>query len=294
MKRPDNNYVGRFAPSPTGPLHFGSLVAALGSYLQAKHRQGLWLLRIDDLDHTRSRPQATDSILRTLDALGLHWDGEIMYQQPRIPDYQGALQQLTDSGKTFPCACTRKEAGSGIYSGHCRNGLPTGLKPRSQRLLALERTIIIPDALQGNYSQSLSVDVGDFVIHRADGIISYHLATILDDNEQHITQVVRGADLLDSTPRQHYIAELLDLPSPEYMHLPVATTKDGKKLSKQNHATPINTAQPVETLVAALRFLGQEIPENIEQNQTEPLLQWSVKQWDPDVLKGIKSITLDD
>ena len=253
-------YIGRFAPSPTGPLHFGSLVAAVASWLDARAAGGRWLVRIEDLDHPRCVPGAAEDILQTLERLGLLWDGEVIYQSKRHSLYGDALRRL--QGRTYWCTCSRREIadsslglaidGAHIYPGTCRTtGRNTG---RSLRIRAAGE-IRFHDRVQGEQSQVLERDVGDFVLHRADGMYAYQLAVVVDDAAQGITDVVRGADLLDSTPRQIYLQRLLGLPTPRYLHVPAAVNAAGEKLSKQTGAAPVSSSW--EEVQAALRFLGQ-------------------------------------
>jgi len=272
-------YRGRFAPSPTGPLHFGSLVAALGSYLQAKHQGGEWLVRIEDLDVPRNQPGAAHAILRTLRVLGLVPDGEIIHQTARHSAYHKALAQLRSGGLTFSCACTRAQVGDRIYSGTCRHSVPPGRRRRSMRIKVDDRRVSFDDRIQGFFEQHLSAEVGDFVIHRADGVVAYHLATVLDDAWQGVTEIVRGADLLDSTPRQMYLQQLLGLPTPRYVHLPLAVDIGGSKLSKQNGAPPIDESEPTDTLRHALEFLGQNPPNRLKFMAVAEALHWAVENW---------------
>jgi glutamyl-Q tRNA(Asp) synthetase len=271
-------YVGRFAPSPTGPLHFGSLVAALASWLDARAAGGRWLVRIEDLDEPRSVPGAADDILSTLAALGLAWDGEVVQQSARTPLYRDALRRLEKH--TYWCGCTRREIadsslglaadGAQIYPGTCRAGLAPGKTQRAQRLATGPAPIEYLDRVQGRQQQVLEADVGDFVLYRADGQFAYQLAVVVDDAAQGITDVVRGADLLDSTPRQIYLQRLLGCATPRYLHVPAAVNAVGEKLSKQTGAAPV-TPGP-EALRRALAFLGQR--------QTDDLRQ-AVKDWNP-------------
>ncbi|CAG4884552.1 Glutamyl-Q tRNA(Asp) synthetase [Georgfuchsia toluolica] len=263
---PTLSYRGRFAPSPTGPLHFGSLVAALGSCLDARANRGEWLVRMEDVDSPRCVAGADRQILKTLEASGFEWDGEVVYQSRRSDLYRAAFDRLNSSGCLFPCACTRKQLAGGapaidggqLYDGRCRNGLPPGARPRAWRLRVPDAgETSFDDAIQGRMSQQLRRDVGDFVVLRADGLFAYQLAVIADDDEQGITHVVRGADLLDSTPRQIFLQQLLGYPQPVYAHLPVAVDANGEKLSKQTLAAPVDVAQPLPALLAAWRFLGQ-------------------------------------
>jgi len=259
---------GRFAPSPSGPLHFGSLIAALGSFPMARSEGGQWLLRIEDIDTPRVVPGAADHILHTLEAFGLYWDGAVVYQSRRLPHYQDALQRLLAAGLAYPCSCSRQEVaraaakpfGTMIYPGTCRYGPCRPEQPTAIRLRTAAPIIQFHDRIQGPYAQCLETAVGDFVIRRADGLFTYQLVVVVDDAAQNITQVVRGSDLLDSTPRQIYLQQLLGLPTPDYGHLPVAVDRLGYKLSKQTQAEPVNWRQPTPTLLAALRFLGHEPP----------------------------------
>ncbi|MDZ7735998.1 MAG: tRNA glutamyl-Q(34) synthetase GluQRS [Gammaproteobacteria bacterium] len=271
-------YRGRFAPTPSGPLHFGSVIAALGSYLEARSRHGEWLVRIEDLDQPRMRRGAADSILRDLERLGLEWDNEPVYQSRRLESYQQALQRLQDGGHTFDCGCTRREV-KGIYAGTCRNGLAGGRQARSVRLRVPDRHIEFTDRLQGPQSVDLFRQVGDFIIRRADHIIAYHLAVVIDDADTGITDIVRGADLLDSTAPQILLQQLLDYPTPEYLHLPVALGMDGRKISKQNHAAAIADQPPAQVLWQALNFLGQEPDPRLAQGTTGDILTWAGRYW---------------
>lgn len=260
--------VGRFAPSPTGPLHFGSLVAALGSYLDARARGGRWLVRMEDVDEPRCSRAAADDILRTLEACGFEWDGEVMVQSARKERYRELLASLKRDGRVYPCACTRRELadsalapdGAAIYSGSCRGGLPAGKSARAWRLCVEATTVCFDDRVQGRLCQDLAREVGDFVLLRADGYHAYQLAVVVDDADQGVTHVVRGADLLDSTPRQIFLQRCLNLPLPVYAHLPVVVNAAGEKLSKQTLAQAIDPRDPVPVLVEAMRFLGQEPP----------------------------------
>lgn len=295
--KPLTRYRGRFAPSPTGPLHFGSLVAAVGSFLEARSRGGEWLVRMEDLDLPRSVPGAADDILRTLDAFGLYWDGEVMVQSARNEAYRAALAELEKLGAVYPCACTRKEivdsAISGIdgpvYPGICRAGLPEGRAPRAMRVHTDSTPINFEDALQGRISQILETEVGDFVVRRADGLFAYQLAVVVDDAEQAITHIVRGADLLDSTPRQIYLQQLLSQPTPVYLHLPVAVNERGEKLSKQTLAPAVSAANPVAELCEVLVFLKQEPPEDLKDADLDDFWKWAIAHWRADRLPGARA-----
>jgi glutamyl-Q tRNA(Asp) synthetase len=273
-------YAGRFAPSPTGPLHFGSLVAALASWLDARAAGGRWLVRIEDLDLPRVQPGAADAILATLQALGLRWDGEVVYQSSRRARYAAALERL--AAHTYPCGCTRKEIadsalglaadGAQIYPGSCRGGLAQGKAARALRVRTPAGTIAFHDRVQGAQRQSLQLEVGDFVLYRADGQFAYQLAVVVDDAEQHITDVVRGADLLGSTARQIHLQRLLSCPTPRYLHVPVAVNERGEKLSKQSGAAAIDAARGQQALARALAFLGQPPSTSLSE---------AVQRWDP-------------
>lgn len=258
-------YTGRFAPSPTGPLHFGSLVAALASWLDARAARGRWLVRIEDLDRPRVQAGSADEILRVLQALGLQWDGEVLYQSRREAHYRKALERL--GSHTYWCGCSRREIadsslglavdGARIYPGTCRGGLVPGRARRALRVKVAEEIIGFVDRLQGPQKQVLARDAGDFVLYRADGLFAYQLAVVVDDAAQGVSDVVRGADLLDSTARQIHLQRLLGLPTPRYLHVPVAVNAGGEKLSKQTGARAIDPRRSGEEMAAALRFLGQ-------------------------------------
>jgi glutamyl-Q tRNA(Asp) synthetase len=285
MKR----YRGRFAPTPSGPLHFGSLVAAVGSFLEARSRDGEWLLRIDDLDPPRVAAGAIDDILRTLAACGLTWDGAVVRQSSRSDAYHAALHRLRQCGRLYPCACSRHDiadaalagAEGPVYPGTCRGTAPT----RAARALRLDTrggVIAFEDAFQGRLSQDVAGEIGDFVLYRADRVFAYHLATVVDDAEQGITHVVRGADLLVSTPRQILLQRMLGLPAPSYAHLPVAVDAGGAKLSKQSRAAPVDARAPIPVLVSALRFLGHPPPADAASGGVEDLWRWAIQSWRPE------------
>lgn len=291
-------YRGRFAPSPTGPLHFGSLVAAVGSYLDAKHHQGIWLVRMEDLDTPRCVAGAADDILHTLDVFGLKSDEPVMFQSLRTTAYEVALQQLKKSGAAYPCSCTRKEiADSGlhgiegfVYPGTCRSGMAHQRSTPAWRVTTDQHSIEFDDALQGLLSQNLETEIGDFVVKRADSLFAYQLAVVVDDAAQGITHVVRGADLLNSTPRQIHLQRLLGLNTPAYMHLPVAVNEAGEKLSKQTLAAPVDVSQPVATLVCVLDFLKQEPPKSLADGDVGTVLEWAVAHWDAKKLLGVRAL----
>lgn len=280
-------YVGRFAPSPTGPLHFGSLVAAVASYCEAKANQGHWLVRMEDLDKPREMIGAADGILHTLVAFGFKWDDEVVYQSQRTSIYQEAFEQLQSEGLIYPCSCSRKEiadsANNGIeglvYSGACRNGM---LQLRSQhawRVKVTDEMISFNDAIQGHQSQLLSRDIGDFVLKRADGIFAYQLAVVVDDASQHITHILRGADLLNSTSRQIYLQQLLGFNKLDYAHIPLVVNESGDKLSKQNLAQPIKKEHAPQLIFDALVFLGQNPPLSIKQSTLSEIWEWAITNW---------------
>ncbi len=291
---PASTTRGRFAPTPSGPLHFGSLVAALASYLDVRSREGKWLLRIDDLDKDREVAGAREAILDDLVALGFHWDGPVHTQHDRGKRYREAADQLLAKGLAFPCACTRKDiqekSGPGepsaIYPGTCRNGLPSGKEARSIRLHVPDQVIEFEDQWAGVTRQDMTREIGDFVIWRVEDIASYHLATVLDDADAGITRVVRGADLLDSTPRQILLQRLLGLPTPAYAHFPLVHAEDGRKLGKQTHAPRIDTSRPAETLSMALAFLHQSPPVTLSSAPLDDVWQWALTHWDPQAIKS--------
>lgn len=284
--------TGRFAPTPSGPLHFGSLVAALASCLDARARGGSWLLRIDDLDREREVAGAREAILEDLQALGFEWDGPVYTQHERGRRYRAAVEDLLAGAKAFPCACTRREiqeqteAGepSPIYPGTCRAGLPDGREARSIRLRVPDETLCFDDAWAGRVCQALAREVGDFVVWRVEEIASYHLATVLDDADAGVTHVVRGADLLDSTPRQILLQRLLGLPTPAYAHFPLVRSDDGRKLGKQTQAPRIDTRRPAATLCEALTFLHQSPPAMLAAATPGEVWQWGAAHWNPDAL----------
>jgi glutamyl-Q tRNA(Asp) synthetase len=283
------NYRGRFAPSPTGPLHFGSLVAAIASYLDARAQGGKWLLRIEDIDPPREVAGATDDILRTLEAFGFEWDGEIVYQHRRTEAYRAALDRLQRRGALYGCACTRREIADSsiagiegpVYPGTCRNGPVDGRPARATRV-RVQGCVRFDDRWQGTVERDLETAYGDFVVRRADGLFAYQLAVVVDDAAQDITHIVRGADLLESTPRQIHLQQLLDYPVPTYAHLPVATNARGEKLSKQTYAAALDRHDPRPALVQALRFLGQAPPAGLRDAGLRDCWHWAVSNWRED------------
>lgn len=285
-------YRGRFAPSPTGPLHFGSLVAALGSCLAARSQGGEWLLRMEDVDAPRCTAEAADDILYALEAFGFEWNGPVVWQTRRNSAYAAALDQLQLQGRVFPCGCTRKELadsspglasdGASLYPGTCRQGLPPGRDARAWRLRVNAGPICYVDAVQGPQESDLARDVGDFVLRRADSLFAYQLAVVVDDADAGVTHVVRGADLLASTPRQIFLQQCLGYPTPRYAHLPVVQNAAGEKLSKQTLATAIDPARPLPQLFAALSFLGQNPAPELVGGGLADLWAWAVGHWSLD------------
>jgi glutamyl-Q tRNA(Asp) synthetase len=286
-----NAYTGRFAPSPSGPLHFGSLIAALASWLDARAAGGTWLVRMEDLDAPRVQPSAAGAILCQLESFGLHWDGEVAWQSARQEIYRAALDSLERAGMTYWCGCSRSEIadsalvfgearspalapdGARIYPGTCRNGIAPGKTRRALRVRTRAESIRFTDRLLGDIEQSVEGEVGDFVLLRADGQVAYQLAVVVDDAAQGVTDVVRGADLLDSTARQIHLQRLLGLSTPRYLHVPVAVNAAGEKLSKQTRAPDATAAD----LPRALKFLGLEPPGGAAPSG---LLAWAVRAWD--------------
>lgn len=272
----NDSYIGRFAPSPTGPLHFGSLVAALASYLDARHNRGRWLLRIEDLDPPRESPTAPARIVEQLQHLGFEWDGEPLFQSQRLDRYEHCLKQLESAGHLFLCTCSRKSF-QHIYPGRCRGQQETDL-PAATRLQVTDEIVAFNDLIQGPQQFDLCNEIGDFILKRKDGLFAYQLAVVVDDHDQGITHVLRGSDLLDSTPRQIYLARCLDFSSPMFGHFPVVVDEQGQKLSKQAHADPITLDQPELALKAALKVLGQQLPEKktVEQIMADAINNWSL------------------
>ena len=277
--------TGRFAPSPTGPPHFGTLLAALASFLHARHAGGRWLLRIEDLDPGRARPGAADAMLRMLEACGMAWDGEPLYQSRRTEAYRAALDELLRTRAAYACGCTRRDLQSvepgvdgPVYPGTCRGGLAPGRSAHSSRLRVDDAPLTIGDRVFGPSTQQLERDVGDFILRRGDGLFAYQLAVVVDDAFQGVTQIVRGADLLPSAHRQVFLQGRLGLPTPEYLHIPLALDADGRKLSKSEGAAALDPKAPAPALHAALRFLGQNPPPDLQGDAGE-LLAWAVTHW---------------
>lgn len=279
------NYIGRFAPSPSGPLHFGSLVAAVGSFLQAKHVHGQWLLRIEDIDTTRVQPGADSAIMRSLEAFGLHWDGPVLYQSQRLSRYQDVFNQLLQAQRLYACECSRKDIAGlgGIYPGTCaRLNLNQHRPPNTPLAWRLRATDVVPnftDVVFGKQEIEQALAKEDYVIKRRDGLFSYQLVVVVDDADQKITEVIRGADLLSMTPRQQHLFNLLGWLPPRYGHLPLAVSAPGQKLSKQNHATPLTHWPLAQTLTAALTLLGHPPPAALQHAPVAEILHWATQHW---------------
>ncbi|MCM0082302.1 tRNA glutamyl-Q(34) synthetase GluQRS [Geomonas sp. Red32] len=290
-----HHIVGRFAPSPTGPLHLGSLVAALGSYLMARVSGGSWLLRMEDLDLPRVVTGIADDILFTLETLGFEWDGEVLYQSRRTEQYREAAEELIRRGLAYGCGCTRSEiaqissAPHGetlVYPGICRDGLPPEKVERALRVKVYDEVICFNDAVMGRYCQRLTASCGDFVVRRADGPYAYHLAVVVDDAASGVNQVVRGADLLSATPCQIYLQRVFQFPTPNYGHLPLVTGPDGSKLSKRDNAISLAAGRDLSKeggglLLGALHFLGQNPPASLATASSRDILAWARENFDP-------------
>jgi len=278
-------YIGRFAPSPTGPLHFGSLLAALASYVDARAHQGRWLVRIEDLDPPREQPGASGQILSTLEAFGFEWDGEVRFQSQRHPAYRDALQRLLAQRHAYYCDCSRKQllerAGSSRYDGYCLLNPPSSENSCAIRAHCQAGEIHFNDSIQGPCRYRLDDCSGDFVIRRRDGLYAYQLAVVVDDADQGITHIVRGSDLLDETPRQIQLQRYLGFAEPRYSHIPVAAAPDGQKLSKQTFAAPLDNSRPLPALIQALEFLGQAPDACLHDSTPGELLNWAVTHWQP-------------
>jgi len=278
---------GRFAPSPTGPLHAGSLAAACASYLDARSRGGEWLVRMEDLDPPREVVGAADDILRSLEAFGFEWDGEVMYQSRRGERYADVLRELERQGAVYGCGCSRREIADSsilgiegpVYPGTCRGRPLDGHGARAARVLTTDEIVAFEDAWLGRIERNLASDYGDFVVKRADGFWAYQLAVTVDDADQGITHVVRGADLLESTPRQIHLQRLLDLATPGYAHCAVVTNARGEKLSKQTGATALDVRRPVPELLRALEHLGQRLPAELRDTDLDSLWGWAIANW---------------
>jgi glutamyl-Q tRNA(Asp) synthetase len=281
VSAPMRNYRGRFAPSPSGPLHFGSLVAAVGSYLDARVNQGKWLVRIEDIDTTRIVEGAASDILRTLESFSLYWDENVVYQTQRLPLYQSYVNQLIEHSLVYGCRCTRKQikAQGGIYQGHCKT-LKYPIERGALRLMQYHATDKFDDLIQGHVSVNAALSQEDYLIKRSDGLFAYQLVVVIDDIEQGINRIVRGADLIDPTARQISLFKQLKHPIPEYAHLPLAVAKPGFKLSKQNHAPAIATHNPKPALLSAFSFLGLPTHTDLLDLTTEQMMDWAIAHFD--------------
>lgn len=288
-------YIGRFAPSPSGPLHFGSLLAAVASYLQARAHNGRWLVRIEDIDPPREQAGADRLILDALEAYGFEWDGPISYQSDSAALHQAAVDELLQRKLAYPCQCSRRmlaDAPVGplgaIYPGTCRSGCSGN--DVAIRVRTDDKPIEFKDGLQGSLMQRLATESGDFVVKRRDGLIAYHLAVVADDHWQGISEVVRGVDLLDSTPRQIHLQRLLGFPTPDYLHIPVAINQDGKKLSKLTGASGISVNAPRPVLVTALAALRQAVSPELHTCALSEIWDWATTRWDPARLTGLREV----
>lgn len=294
-------YRGRFAPSPTGPLHFGSLVAATGSYLQAKLHNGEWLVRIDDIDPPREQKGAATDILKTLESFGFEWDSEVLYQSTRSKRYHEAVDELLNQNLAYHCNCSRasiiKNSGQIsnkiIYPGYCRDKSLNQSAETSIRLRSNNDTIHFHDLIQGEQNFNIESDIGDFIIQRRDHLYSYHLASGIDDAEQGITEVIRGADLLECTPSHMFVQRNLKLSTPQYHHLPIAVDRTGQKLSKQTYAEPINAKNAVVLLYKTLKFLGQKPSKGLMDANQNDIWLWAKKNWQLDLIPKKTHITID-
>ncbi|MGZ8194362.1 MAG: tRNA glutamyl-Q(34) synthetase GluQRS [Methylosarcina sp.] len=299
--REQQSYIGRFAPSPTGPLHLGSLYTALASYLQARSQQGKWLLRIDDLDTPRNAPGSVDSILATLETYGLFWDNEVDYQSRHLPEYEHLLMQLQKDRRAYPCTCTRKSltaihsepAPGDIYPGLCKNRLHPVTAPYSLRIKTDPRRVTFDDRLQGRISHKLAEQHGDFIVKRRDQIIAYQFAVVVDDARQQVNHVVRGFDLLHETPKQIFLQQILGFSTPDYMHVPVIVDQEGRKLSKQTLAAAVGLNQPEILLFQLLGLLKQNPPAELRGAPLSELLDWAIIHWNPAALKNSRAIKPD-
>lgn len=274
-------YIGRFAPTPSGYLHFGSLLAALASFLDARKHGGTWLVRMEDLDLARNIPGAADHILSTLEAYGMQWDNSVVFQSERTALYHRTLDSLLDDGHAFRCDCSRKmiTAAGGIYPGTCRTRHLEARAEHAIRVRVTDQQVGFTDRLQGHFSQNLSSDTGDFIVRRRDGVVAYQLAVVVDDIAQGVTDVVRGADLIDSTPRQLWLYRLLHQPPPRYLHIPLIMRTDGEKLSKRLASAPIDPVQAPRTLFRALVALAQRPPGELKGAPVSELLAWATVHW---------------
>ncbi|HGL4251095.1 TPA: tRNA glutamyl-Q(34) synthetase GluQRS [Enterobacter hormaechei] len=276
----ESHYIGRFAPSPSGELHFGSLIAALGSYLQARARQGQWLVRIEDIDPPREVPGAAETILSQLEHYGLHWDGDILWQSQRHDAYRERLAWLAEQGLSYNCTCTRARIQSvgGVYDGHCRTR-HNGPENAAVRLIQRSPVTQFTDVLSGTIQADERLAREDFIIHRRDGLFAYNLAVVIDDHFQGVTEIVRGADLVEPTVRQISLYQQFGWAVPDYIHLPLAVNEQGNKLSKQNHAPELPDGDPRPVLIDALRFLNQNVTQEWQDLSLDELLKTAIADW---------------
>lgn len=301
-------YRGRFAPSPSGPLHFGSLVAATTSYLQALANNGEWWLRVEDIDPPREVAGASDAIVSSLAVHGFTWTGEPRYQSKNREQHYAAIKELLDSGQAYPCTCTRKHiratAKSGptgpIYPGTCRNRPDSSMSAdaalgdddRAIRIRTSDELVGFTDRLQGRIEHRIRSQIGDILILRKNNLIAYHLAVVVDDHAQGMTEIVRGVDLLESTPIQIFLQRMLGLTTPAYLHFPIAVDSSGDKLSKQTGAQPVNDATPVRNLLRCLEFLGQQPPDDLSDSTVAVIWEWARENWRPEQLSGVQKLAV--
>ncbi len=276
---PESRVIGRFAPSPTGPLHLGSLLTALAGFLEARSQQGLWLLRFDDLDTPRNQPGAVDAILTTLETFGLHWDLSVVYQSQHLPDYHDYLNQLVRHEQVYRCRCSRKTLNSTIYSGTCREQNISASEAHAVRIKTDQQIIRFTDALQGVIAHDIATQHGDFILKRKDNIFAYQFAVVIDDALAGVNQVVRGCDLLLETPKQLYLQQLLGLAMPRYMHVPIIVDSNGQKLSKQSYAAAVDVNNPEQTLYNLLLLLKQQPPKELSAATVNEILTWAIAHW---------------
>jgi len=283
-----SSYCGRFAPSPSGELHFGSLVTAVASYCQAKSKNGRWLLRIEDIDLPRVEKGADQQIIQTLHDFGFVWDGDVRYQSQRLNDYTAALSQLQQQNHSYPCNCGRKAIRHynethhlpvGLYPGFCRTKAADVNLAHSWRLKVPDQDISFTDKICGLQIENLAQSCGDFILKRSDQLFSYQLAVVIDDAQDGISEIIRGQDLLESTNRQRYLQQCLDLPESQYAHIPLVLDKQGRKLSKQNHAPALDRQNPLQCLWQALDFLQQTPPNTLQYTDLDTLWHWAWTHW---------------
>ncbi|MCX7095137.1 MAG: tRNA glutamyl-Q(34) synthetase GluQRS [Methylobacter sp.] len=290
--------IGRFAPSPTGPLHLGSLYTALAGFLQARSQQGQWRLRIDDLDTPRNVKGSADAILKTLETFGLYWDGEVYYQSRHIDIYNDAIRDLQQKQLIYPCTCSRKTLTANdrdhsppdVYPGICRDRQSPPACPHALRIKTDNRIVAFQDALQGWVCHRLAEQDGDFIIKRKDRIIAYQFAVVIDDDLQQVNHIVRGFDLLAATPKQIYLQQMLGLATPSYMHVPVIVDEQGYKLSKQTQATAVNLTAPHRVIFELLNLLKQNPPVELQHAAVTEQLSWAIEQWNPALLKNTHAV----